>query len=98
MLSYKGYTAAIDIDAKSGILYGQVIGIKDVVTFAGHTEKEVKEEFYKSVDVYLDFCQILGRMPHQPFSDKLHITLPPRSQTGYGREAKEEANGSIPEN
>jgi predicted HicB family RNase H-like nuclease len=66
MLKYKGYTATIEIDLDAEMLYGELLGIKDIVTFEGRTVAEIKQEFYRSVDAYLKFCSNLGQSPNLP--------------------------------
>ncbi|RUS92453.1 antitoxin HicB [Dulcicalothrix desertica PCC 7102] len=71
MMTYKGYTASIEVDLEAGILFGRVLDIKDVVTFKAKNVDEGYEEFKTSVDEYLDFCEELGQEPDKPFSGKL---------------------------
>ena len=77
MMTYKGYTASVEVDADAGILFGRVLDIKDVITFKAKTVDEAREEFYKSVDDYLTFCQELGEEPDKPFSGKLPFRTTP---------------------
>lgn len=77
MMTYKGYTAEIEVDIEAGILFGRVIDIKDVVTFKGKTVEEIREEFHNSVDDYLGFCEELGEEPDKPFSGKLPFRTTP---------------------
>ncbi len=77
MMTYKGYTAEIEVDIEAGILFGRVIDIKDVVTFKGKTVEEVRVEFHNSVDDYLAFCEKLGEEPDKPFSGKLPFRTTP---------------------
>ncbi|MDJ0583267.1 hypothetical protein [Crocosphaera sp.] len=56
-LSYKGYQGHIEIDLDSGIFFSRVVNIKDVVTFQGETIEEAVQEFYNSIDDYLEFCE-----------------------------------------
>ena len=71
MMTYKGYTAYVEVDLDAGILFGRVLDINDVVTFKAHTIEEAREEFKNSVDDYLVFCQELGKEPDKAFSGKL---------------------------
>ncbi|MDJ0796387.1 MAG: type II toxin-antitoxin system HicB family antitoxin [Calothrix sp. MO_167.B12] len=71
MMTYKGYTANLEIDVEAGIIFGRVLDINDVVTFKGKTVEEARQEFYKSVDDYLGFCEDLGEEPDKHFSGKL---------------------------
>ncbi|PZD71336.1 hypothetical protein C1752_06615 [Acaryochloris thomasi RCC1774] len=63
MLNYKGYTGQLNIDIEAGLIFGRVLGIRDVVTFKGDTVVEAKQAFQDSVDDYLEFCQELGQEP-----------------------------------
>lgn len=66
MLTYRGYKANFIVDLESGILHGCVLEIQDVITFEGTTVQQIEDEFRKSVDVYLAFCQELNEAPNQP--------------------------------
>jgi predicted HicB family RNase H-like nuclease len=79
MMSYKGYTAVIEVDIEAGILFGRVLDINDVITFKGKTVDEAREEFYKSVDDYLAFCEDLGEEPDKSFSGKLPFRTTPEN-------------------
>lgn len=77
MMTYKGYTASIEVDVEAGILFGRVLDINDVVTFKGKTVEEARKEFQNSVDDYLAFCEDLGEEPDKPFSGKLPFRTTP---------------------
>jgi predicted HicB family RNase H-like nuclease len=77
MMTYKGYTANLEVDVEAGIIFGRVLDINDVVTFKGKTVEEARQEFYKSVDDYLAFCEDLGEEPDKPFSGKLPFRTTP---------------------
>lgn len=77
LFSYKGYTGEVSIDEEADLLSGEVIDIRDVVTFEGETVAEVKQAFRDSVDDYLDFCHELGRKANKPFSGKLAFRTTP---------------------
>ncbi|WP_414623461.1 type II toxin-antitoxin system HicB family antitoxin [Calothrix sp. CCY 0018] len=70
-MTYKGYTANLEVDVEAGTIFGRVLDINDVVTFKGKTVEEARQEFHKSVDDYLAFCEDLGEEPDKPFSGKL---------------------------
>jgi predicted HicB family RNase H-like nuclease len=79
MLHYKGYTGYLEIDTESGMLFGRVLDIRDVVTFKGETVAKAKQAFEESVDDYLEFCQELGQEPNRPFSGKLPFRTTPNN-------------------
>lgn len=83
-MKYKGYTAHIEIDEAADILFGQVLDIKDVITFKGKTIDELRQEFHNSVDDYLEWCDELGEKPDKPFSGNLPFrTTPQRHRQIY---------------
>lgn len=77
MLTYKNYVAHIRFDDEAEILYGEVINVRDVITFQGKTTAEVKQAFKDSVDDYLAFCAARNELPNKPFSGKFNLRLNP---------------------
>jgi predicted HicB family RNase H-like nuclease len=75
-MDYKGYIGKVEIDDEAGILYGEVINVRDVITFEGASVDEVQRAFHESVDDYLDFCAKRGESPEKPFSGKFVLRLP----------------------
>lgn len=76
-MKYKGYTGHVEYDDEAKIFHGEVLGIKDVVTFQGTTVNEIEREFKNSVDDYLAFCKERGEDPDRPFSGKFNLRIPP---------------------
>ena len=56
MLSYKGYTGHAEFYGEAGIFHGEVLELRDVVTFQGKSVDELEQAFKDSVDDYLEFC------------------------------------------
>ena len=77
MMEYKGYVATVEFDDDADVFHGEVINTRDVITFQGTSVKELRREFEKSVDVYLDFCKKHGKQPDKPFSGKLVVRMSP---------------------
>ena len=77
MLSYKGYSGTVRFDPDEDIFHGEVSGLRDVVTFQGHSVREIKRAFRDSIDDYLELCQESGRSPDKPFSGRLVLRMPP---------------------
>ena len=76
-MTYKGYSANIEVDSEAEILFGRVLDINDVVTFKAQTLEEARQEFQNSLDDYLEFCKELGQEPDKPFSGKLPFRTTP---------------------
>ena len=77
MMQYKGYTGRVEFDDEADIFHGEVIGLRDVITFQARTVEEVKKAFHDSVDDYLEFCAKRGEEPEKPFTGKLMLRIPP---------------------
>jgi predicted HicB family RNase H-like nuclease len=77
MMNYKGYAAKVEFDDEVMIFHGEVIGIKDVVTFQGKSIKEIERSFHDSVDDYLDLCKGRGEEPDKPFSGRFVVRVSP---------------------
>ncbi len=67
MMQYKRYIGKVEFDTDADILHGEVVGIRDVVTFQGKSIAEVRRAFKQSVDDYLDFCRQRGEQPDKPY-------------------------------
>ena len=67
MLSYKGYTGHVEFDNEAGIFHGEVLDLRDVVTFQGKSVDEIESAFKDSIDDYLEFCNKRGEEPDKPF-------------------------------
>jgi predicted HicB family RNase H-like nuclease len=77
MMEYKGYIGRIEYDDDAGIFHGEVVNLRDVVTFQGASVKELRRAFRESVDDYLAFCAERGEAPEKPFSGQFVARLPP---------------------
>lgn len=77
MMEYKGYLGRVEYDDEAGIFHGEVINLRDVITFQGETVQELRTAFQESVDDYLAFCAERGEAPERPYSGTFTIRVPP---------------------
>ena len=77
MLNYNGYTGRVEFDDEAGLFHGEVLGLRDVVTFQGKSVEGLEHAFRDSIDDYLAFCEERGEEPGRPFSGRLMVRLPP---------------------
>jgi predicted HicB family RNase H-like nuclease len=75
MMKHRGYVGRVEFDAEAGILHGEVVGIRDVVTFQGTSVREVERAFRESVDDYLAFCKQRGEEPCRPCSGSFVLRI-----------------------
>jgi len=77
MMEYKGYLSHIGFDTESDIFHGEVVNIRDVITFQGKSVDELRQAFKDSIEDYLEFCAERGEEPERPFSGQFTIRLSP---------------------
>ncbi len=77
MMKYKGYVGHVTYDDEAKLLHGEVINIRDVVTFEGQSVDELESAFHDSVDDYLEMCAERGEAPDKPFSGRFVLRLEP---------------------
>ena len=76
-IKHKGYTFKYCIDEENGVLFGEVVGINDVVTFQAKTVVGLIREFKASVEDYIDFCEESGVEPKKPYSGRFVVRITP---------------------
>jgi predicted HicB family RNase H-like nuclease len=77
MMEYKGYFAKVEFDDEANIFHGEIINLRDVITFEGETVKELRKAFHDSVEDYLEFCAERGEDPEKPYSGKFIVRVDP---------------------
>lgn len=87
-MEYKGYHAQVVFDEDADIFHGEVINLRDVITFEGQTVEELWQAFQDSVDDYLEFCSQQGEDPEKPYSGKLMIRVDPELHRRVAIEAQ----------
>jgi predicted HicB family RNase H-like nuclease len=76
-MNYEGYIARVDFDEQADLFHGQVINLRDVITFQGRSVAELRQAFADSVEDYLEFCTERGEAPEKPFSGRFVLRVPP---------------------
>lgn len=88
MMEYKGYIGVIEYDHDAKIFHGDIINIKDVITFQGTSVEELDKAFKESIDDYLDWCLSEGSQPEKPYSGKFNVRLSPELHREVAIKAK----------
>ena len=76
MMEYRGRRGVVIFDDEAGLLHGEVVDTRDVITFQGSSVSEVRQAFRDSVDEYLTICSERGREPDRPYSGRIALRLP----------------------
>jgi len=76
-MTFMSYEAIVEFDEDAGSFHGEVINLRDVITFQGRSVDELKRAFSESVDDYLAFCKARGEQPEKPFSGQFVVRAEP---------------------
>jgi predicted HicB family RNase H-like nuclease len=87
-MEYKGYFGKVEFDDEANVFHGEVINLRDVITFEGKTVEELRQAFHDSVDDYLEFCAARGEDPEKPYSGKFVIRVDPELHKSIVVEAR----------
>jgi predicted HicB family RNase H-like nuclease len=88
MMRYKGYMGCSKVNEKEGLIFGEVVGLRDVITYQGRTVREARRAFRESIDLYLQTCSDEGIDPDRRFSGKLLIRTTPIVHRALAAHAK----------
>ena len=86
-MKYKGYIGQVTYDDEAKLFHGEVIGLKDVITFQGTTVQKLETAFKDSVDDYLSWCEERNERPEKSFSGNLRIRIPEDLHAQLSQEA-----------
>jgi len=87
-MEYKGYYAKVEFDDEANIFHGEVINLRDVITFEGATVDQLRNAFQDSVDDYLEFCAKRGEEPDKPYSGRFVVRVEPELHKSIAIEAR----------
>jgi len=78
-LEYKGYIGSIEVSLEDNCLYGKLIGLQksNSITYEGDNIEELKIDFERAVDDYLEHCINKNLQPEKPFSGSFNVRLNP---------------------
>jgi predicted HicB family RNase H-like nuclease len=77
LMTVDGYQAKIEYDEELDIFRGEILGLSGGADFYGKNPKELRSEFRKSLQVFLEVCKEKGIEPRRQFSGKFNLRIPP---------------------
>jgi predicted HicB family RNase H-like nuclease len=75
-LEHKGYSGSIEYSEEDGLLYGQILGIRGLISYEGETGKELEKDFKEAINIYLEDCKATGKAPEKPFKGSFNVRIP----------------------
>ena len=77
VMTVDGYTARIEYDADLDAFRGEIMGLNGGADFYGRNPKELRSEFRKSLEVFLEVCREKGIEPRRNFSGRFNLRITP---------------------
>jgi len=87
MMKYKGYFGEVQYDSDAKIFHGEVVGLKDVITFQAKTVDGLEKAFKDSINDYLEWCKERNEKPEKTYSGKIHLRMNPELHAQLALEA-----------
>ena len=76
LMSLKEYNAKIEYYAELDLFRGEILGLTGGADFYGKNPTELRAEFKKSLQVFLDVCAENGIEPKRNYSGKFNLRIP----------------------
>ena len=76
MMTLDGYNAKIEYDAELDLFRGEILGLTGGADFYGKNPRELRAEFKKSLQVFLEVCLEKGIEPRRNYSGKFNLRIP----------------------
>ncbi len=75
IMQYKGYEGTAELDMDLGMCRGEILFINDAITYMGTTPVELRQNFERVVDEYIETCSELGREPQKPLKGRFNVRV-----------------------
>jgi predicted HicB family RNase H-like nuclease len=76
LMSLDGFDAKIEYDADLDLFRGEILGLSGGADFFGKNPKELRAQFKKSLQVFLEVCAEKGIEPRRSYSGKFNLRIP----------------------
>ena len=77
VMNVDGYNARIEYDPEIDTFRGEILGLTGGADFYGKTPEELRTEFKKSLQVFLEVCNEKGIEPRRIYSGKFNLRISP---------------------
>ncbi|UHC18267.1 type II toxin-antitoxin system HicB family antitoxin [Methylobacterium currus] len=89
ILHHGPYQAVVESDDEAGLFHGEIVNLRDGVTFQGRSVDELKQALAESIDDYVAFCRARGEEPEEPFSGHLVVRVDPKTHKAAASAAEQ---------
>jgi len=78
VMTVDDYHATIEFDPDLDMFRGEILGLNGGADFYGKNPTELRAEFKRSLDVFLEACGEKGIEPKRHFSGKFNLRISPQ--------------------
>ena len=78
VMTVDNYHARIEFDADLDLFRGEILGLNGGADFYGKNPEELRAEFKRSLEVFLEVCAEKGLEPKRHFSGKFNLRISPQ--------------------
>ncbi len=75
IMKVDNYKAKIEYDPDIDMFRGEILGLSGGADFYGETLTELKQEFKKSLEIFLEICKEKGISPKKEYSGKFNLRI-----------------------
>ena len=87
-MTVDGYHAKIEYYEDLDLFRGEILGLSGGADFYGKNPKELRTEFKRSLQVFLEVCKEKGLEPRRHFSGKFNLRISPELHQRLAIEAQ----------
>jgi predicted HicB family RNase H-like nuclease len=77
VMTIDDFQAKIEYDPELDLFRGEILGLNGGADFYGKNPKELRAEFKKSLEVFLEVCREKNIEPRRHFSGKFNLRISP---------------------
>lgn len=90
IMTVNGYKAKIQYDPELDQFRGEILGLNGSADFYGKNPTELRKEFKKSLNVFLEVCNEKGIKPTKEYSGKFNLRIPVKLHSDIATRASAE--------
>lgn len=76
-IEYKGYVGSVEFSENDSVFFGQIMGIRGLISYEGTTAEELINDFHGAVDDYLELCRAQGVEPERAYKGSFNVRISP---------------------
>lgn len=81
LLEYKGYFGTVEYSEADKVMFGEVLGIRSLLSYEGGNVEELEDDFRAAVEDYFEMCEIHNFPPEKSSFSPQNVQLSPNLQT-----------------